>query len=662
METLIATATFGLESVVSRELRELGYDARVRRPGRLAFEAEPSAIARANVWLRAADRVLVELAEFEADDFGALFDQTRALPWERFVPRDGRFPVRGRSVKSKLSSVPACQRIVKKAIVERLRSAHRVETLPEDGAEFGIEVALLNDRASLALDTSGDGLHKRGYRQLTGAAPLKETLAAGIILLSFWNRERAFLDPFCGTGTFAIEAALLAGNRAPGLLRSFVCEQWPSLKQDVFAAARAEARDLERPFDGGPIDGSDSDTRALTVAEACAVAAGVVDGVRFQKKDFTDIAPESDYGCLITNPPYGERMGEAEAVRELYRELPGVLRRFPTWSHYILTSHRELESLVGQPADRRRKLYNGRIECTLFQFLGPRPGSVSGEASFGGLDDKAARQMVDFENRLRKRARHLRKWPAKRGTDAYRIYDRDIKDVPLEVDRYGELYLLTPAYTTSKSRTRAEQDDWLDAAAMSVSEALEAPRDNVLVAGHESTPRRTIVLEEGLRFEVRLGAESEPGLSLEGRLLRKHVRAHAKARNVLCWPSRSGTYAAAAAAGDARSVTSSDDLEEHLAWSKRNFALNDLTADPPHRFVSNPTDEDRYDLIVVERPPTKETIETAVRLLADGGVLYVLAHDRHRVDGAEEVTESLLPEDFRSRRRVRLWRYQRSSG
>src|SRR5688572_23169699 len=313
------------------------------------------------------------MGTFPAADFGSLFDSTAALPWERWVPNDAEFPVQGRSHRSQLSSVPACQRIVKRAIVKRLQQAYHAEHLPETGPLCSIEISLRDDVAMLTLDTTGVGLHKRGYRRLVGEAQLRETLAATLVQLSFWRPGRVLADPFCGTGTIPIEAALIGRKIAPGLGRDFVAETWPMLDARNWRIAREEARDLIRPALSERLLGYDIDPEALSLARYHAEQAGVATDIHWQERPFAGLRAKAEYGCIITNPPYGERMGVDVEIEQLYKTFPLILRRLPTWSHYILSSRPDLEALVGQTADRRRKLYNGPIECTYYQFHGPRP-------------------------------------------------------------------------------------------------------------------------------------------------------------------------------------------------------------------------------------------------------------------------------------------------
>ncbi len=380
---LIATSTFGLEAVVARELQSLGYEAKIIQPGRVLFAGDESDICRTNLWLRTADRVLVRLDTFEARDFGQLFDRTRALPWEDWLAVEAEFPVTGRSVKSQLSSVPACQKIVKKAVVERLKAAYGVEWFAETGPKYSLEVALLNDQAMLTIDTSGPGLHKRGYRPLTGKAPLKETLAAALVLLSVWRPERPLIDPFCGSGTIPIEAALIGRNMAPGLGRTYCGRGLAPRAGGVVGSGPAagprggQARSARPDVPGARIIGTDVDEGVLGLARFHAEKAGVAADIHFQQRTFAELSSKRPYGCVICNPPYGERLGQSAEALALHRAMPDVFRRLKTWSFFILTALPDFEAVVGQSATRRRKLYNGRIECTYYQFLGPKPGAGS---------------------------------------------------------------------------------------------------------------------------------------------------------------------------------------------------------------------------------------------------------------------------------------------
>lgn len=373
MLDIIVTTAFGLEALVARELKELGYSDTRTEDGRVRFRGEASAVCRANLRLRTASRVLVSVGEFEARDFGALFELTKALPWEEWIPIDGAFPVRGRSVRSQLHSVPDCQSIVKKGVVERLKGRYGRDWFDETGPVYGIEVSLLRDRATLTLDTSGEALHRRGYRTLVGAAPLRETLASALVQLSYWNRERPLIDPCCGSGTIAIEAALIGRGIAPGVARAFAAERWPQFPKAWWEEARREAHALQQPPLQTRIIGTDIDPRAIELARRHAAAAGIGEDVHFQQKPLSELRSARKYGCVITNPPYGERLGERRDVEQLYRELGRVFAPLDTWSFYVLTSHPEFERLFGRPADRRRKLYNSNIACTYYQFFGPRP-------------------------------------------------------------------------------------------------------------------------------------------------------------------------------------------------------------------------------------------------------------------------------------------------
>lgn len=371
--TLMATAAFGLEAIVSREIKSLGYEVVETENGRVTFTGPVEAICRSNLWLRTAERVLLKVGEFQAKTFDELFEKTKALDWSQWIPENGKFPVIGKSIKSQLGSVPDCQAIVKKAVVESMKKKYRKEWFEEKESEYRIEVALLKDKVTLTIDTSGEGLHKRGYRRSTHQAPLKETLASALIQLSFWKPERVLIDPFCGSGTIPIEAALIGKNLAPGMNRDFISESWPWIPAEEWRQARKETHDVANFDQSIQIQGFDTDERALNSARYYAQEAFLEDEIHFEKRDFRELRSRYYYGCVITNPPYGERMGEEEEIRQLYREFGEVLKPLETWSKYILTAYPDLEEDFGKKADRRRKLYNGRIMCQYYQYQGPRP-------------------------------------------------------------------------------------------------------------------------------------------------------------------------------------------------------------------------------------------------------------------------------------------------
>lgn len=376
--SLIATATFGLEAVVKREVEALGYKVIKSEDGKITYTGDEKALVRSNLWLRSSDRVLLLMGEFKALSFEELFQQTKGLPWEEWIPYDGSFPVDGVSVKSKLYSVPDCQAIVKKAIVERLKETYGVEQFPETGGLYRVKVSILKDRVTLTIDSSGQGLHKRGYRVKDVAAPIKETLAAAMVQLSFWKPGRLLVDPFCGSGTIAIEAAMIGRNIAPGLSRGFASEQWESIPSSIWKEekkAAFEAIDYDKTI---RISASDIDKKAVMSARENAQEAGVDDCINFSimsaAKRLNPLEPQEPYGIVITNPPYGERIGEAAAIRLLYGNLDKFFLSQPTWSLYIITSDRDFEkNFSSRTVDRRRKLYNGRIEVCYYQYYGEKP-------------------------------------------------------------------------------------------------------------------------------------------------------------------------------------------------------------------------------------------------------------------------------------------------
>lgn len=369
---LLATAAMGLESVVANEVRQLGYEVEVEN-GKVIFEAPISAIPRCNLWLRTADRVKIIVGEFRAETFDELFEGTKRLNWEDYIDEEGKFPVSGKSVKSKLFSVPDCQAIVKKAIAERLKLKHgRASKMPETGALYKVEVALLKDIVTLTLDTSGVGLHKRGYRVGQGGAPLKETLAAALVLLTNWRPDEPFIDPFCGSGTIPIEAAMIGQNIAPGFNREFVSENWRWIRRKYWDEALIEAEDLanyDQPLD---ITGSDISHQMIEMAEGNALEAGLSDLIRWKQMQVSDLTIKNENGYLVSNPPYGERLNEREEVAKMYQDLGRIMQEHPTWSVYIITAFETFEKEYGQKATKKRKLFNGFIQTNYYQYFGKK--------------------------------------------------------------------------------------------------------------------------------------------------------------------------------------------------------------------------------------------------------------------------------------------------
>ena len=365
---LAVPTLFGLEGLCADELRRLGLSDVRAENGRVLCAARPADIPRVNLNLRTGERVLVLLGSFPAGDFDALFEGVRALPWEDFLPRDAAFPVKGHCLNSALHAVPACQSIVKKAVAARLGAKYGLEQLPETGSLYQIQFAVMKDTASLYLDTTGAGLHKRGYRAVGVVAPLRETLAAAMVMLSKYRGRDPFCDPFCGSGTIAIEAALIAKNRAPGLDRSFSAQKWGFVPASAWMEAADEAMDKE--FDGDyDIWGGDIDPKAVSIARSNAEKAGVEDLVRFEVADALSFRREAPYGRIVTNPPYGERIMEKKEAEELYRGFGRAFRDLPDgWTLSLLSSHTEFERTFGRNADRKRKLYNGMLKCDLFLY------------------------------------------------------------------------------------------------------------------------------------------------------------------------------------------------------------------------------------------------------------------------------------------------------
>lgn len=657
---LLAACKSGLESVVARELRDLGYEAKPTTPGRVLFEGDLDAIARANIWLRCADRVMVRVASFKATDFGELFDRTNVQAWERWLPRDAAFPVKGRSVRSQLASAPACQKIVKKAIVERLLTEHRTKVLPETGAEYVVEVAIDHDEVTISIDTTGVSLHKRGYRLLVGEAPLQETLGAALVMLSGWRIDRPFMDPFCGSGTICIEAAMLARNIAPGRMRGFTADQWPTLEKSIWGRARAEALDREQRDLRTDILGTDIDVEAVRLGMTHAKQAGVETNVRFERRAFADLRAAREDGWIVTNPPYGERLGDLDEVDHLYGSMPEVFNRIPTWGIGMITPYERFERLMGREADRRRKLHNASLECiyylfgpvapdqTRFKFdrsatkaerTAPVPTEERAERS-EDLIAKTARQVEVFANRIANRARHFRKWP-ERGTDCYRLYDCDIPDVPIIVDRYGDGLRLVDVRGPRSHRTLESHAAWLHEMGAAAADAVGVDRNHVIVLRKGERPRKdnerlVIVREGGVGFD----ADPAAGIAIEKRLVRAMVGEAAKDRRVAIIGGDIEAAAAVAKAGGANAVVTAD--------SVRSIAMRGT-----------------FGVVLLDIAQTAaEVLDIAWKLVEDAGVLIVVAESGEvSLEGgaARDVTGKCEPEDFRGKFGLKVWRVLKRS-
>ena len=772
--TLVAACAFGLEALVKRELIALGYAPRVSQPGRVSFEGDWEAVCRTNLWLRTADRVLVEVQRFPAPDFEALFETIKAFDYSQFIPADAKFPVVGKTRLSKLTSLPAIQRSTKKALVESLLHFHKTTSLEESGELYKVEVALLNDEATITIDTTGDSLHKRGYRKLMGPAPIKQTLAAAMVDLTVWKPERAFVDPFCGTGTIPIEAAMIGMKIAPGINRDFSASGWHQISFDIWKHARDEARDsIDRDIKMD-ILAADTDEESLSMARYHARLAGVEQQVRFEMQPFESLEHDREYGCLVTNPPYGERLQQQEELVPLYEQFPSVMQKLPTWSLFVITSYERFEKVVEKRATRRRKLFNGRLECMYYQFLGPRPPRgffenstqeqtesssskalaadvarlqeveaqpTSGDSGyaqkrtvlslaeqlgatpqdepsteapakadveqanepkpvFGGLQDKDREQAELFFNRLKKRARHLRRWPTRRAITCFRIYERDIPEIPLVVDRYEDAVHITE-YERPHERSLSRHSAWLQLMKTTAAKTLGVPVQQVFLKKRQKRrqgdqyekigdqKKMRTVTEGELKFLVNLSDYVDTGLFLDHRVTRSMVRDQAEGKSFLNLFAYTGSFTAYAADGGATDTTTVDLSKNYLAWASENLKLNGLDG-PQHRFVPSDSIEflqkaandpkQRFDLVVVD-PPTfsnskrteddwdvqeqhVEMLDLVSQVLNPGGVVYFSTNFRKfKPRLAElsqfesiEISSKTVPEDFRNRKIHRCWK------
>ena len=378
---MIAPCHFGLEAVLKREIIDIGLDIVEVLDGRVIFKGDVSAIAKANIFIRTAERILVKVGSFHAETFDELFEGTKALPWDKYLPSDGKFWVtKATTNKSKLFSGSDIQSIVKKAIVEKLKKIYRIGWFEESGAEYPIRVFILKDEVTIALDTSGVSLHKRGYRQLVGTAPISETLAAALIMLTPWNKDRYLIDPFCGSGTFPIEAAMIGANIAPGMNREFTAEKWKNLIPkkiwyDVITEAEDNIlRDVKMSIQGYDIDGA-----IIKCAMKNAMDAGVDEYIHFQQRDMRQLSSPKKYGFIITNPPYGERLEDKKELPALYKDMGKAFDSLDTWSKFIITSYEEAEKYLGRKATKNRKIYNGMIKSYYYQYMGPKPPRLDNE-------------------------------------------------------------------------------------------------------------------------------------------------------------------------------------------------------------------------------------------------------------------------------------------
>ena len=372
---LLVPCHFGLEAVLKREIYDLGYEITKVEDGRVTFEGDEEAICRANIFLRTAERVMIQVGRFKATTFEELFQGIKNLPWEEYIPEDGKFWVKkASSINSKLFSPSDIQSIAKKAMVERMKQNYHKEWFKEDGAAYPVRIFLLKDEVTVALDTSGDSLHKRGYRTMTSKAPLTETLAASLIMLTPWRKDRILVDPFCGSGTFPIEAAMIAANIAPGMNRDFTAEEWTNLiDRKLWYECVKEAEDMIDTTVKVDIQGYDIDGDVIKAARENAKHAGVEHMIHFQQRAVADLSHPKKYGFIITNPPYGERLEDKADLPELYTQIGQAYQRLDSWSMFLITSYTETEKYIGRKADKNRKIYNGMLKTYFYQFLGPKP-------------------------------------------------------------------------------------------------------------------------------------------------------------------------------------------------------------------------------------------------------------------------------------------------
>lgn len=371
----ISPCHFGLEAVLKRELTDLGCEIIKVEDGKITYTGDENTCARANVFLRTTERVLLKVGAFHAETFDELFENTKQIPWEEYLPKDAKFWVaKANSVNSKLFSPSDIQSIMKKAMVERMKIKHKQEWFEEKGDSYPLRVTILKDEVTVCIDTSGESLHKRGYRRLTSKAPITETLAAALIMLTPWNKDRLLVDPFCGSGTIPIEAAMIGARMAPGMNRNFLAESWSNLfPRESWSKAKQEAADLVNKDVELSIQGYDLDGEIIKAARQNARWAGVDHLIHFQQKPLSELSSNKKYGFIITNPPYGERLEEKAELPELYKEMGRVFKTLDSWSYFIITGYEDAQKYIGRQADKNRKIYNGMMKTYFYQYMGPKP-------------------------------------------------------------------------------------------------------------------------------------------------------------------------------------------------------------------------------------------------------------------------------------------------
>ena len=667
---LIATAAFGVETSVKWELSRLGYEAKGDQPGRLVFHAGPDGIARTNLHLHAADRVLLVLGRFEASEFDALYEGICKIDWKQWVPDGAQITPYVSVVRSPITSERSSQSIVKRAIVDVL--AGKGGSVREDAEALAVDVSILGTAVTVSLDTTGAGLHKRGYRQRAQAGQLKETLAAALVMTCRWKRDQALVDPFCGSGTIPIEAALMASGRAPGRHRSFASEGWPWLDASLWKRARDEADAKIDDTDIAPIVGSDINPQAVGLARQCAKNAGVEHLVRFELADYRQLRAEQERGWIISNPPYGVRVGEEKEAETIQRDLPEVISRMPGWSAGLLLAGEDFESRIGRSATHRRKLYNARIQCTFYQYLAQDgKKAIESRTDVGNLEA--------FQTGLAKRARHVRKWPESRDVFAYRLFDGEVGGVPIVIDRFGDVIRVQDLGEWSKaSASRMNRVDRIGEAA---SEAIDWPSSATVVvhAGEGQSHRRAqeacVVRERGLLFEVRPGDPAEPGLDLAFREARKWAGERCAGKRVLdvsAWPGLL-TEAAAVAAREIRAITPDEHTEARL---RRNLQLNEvdsskvtITRGEALEVIDEIEPGEGWDVVLCVlsdeqageiSPAFGELLESCADLVTPGGVVLLAVptfetQEGLVIEGARELTKSLHPEDVKPQSGYRFW-------